>query len=139
MLITNLNKIWKNKKLWAPHGRPKCKYKRDAAWYCSYILRNLRRHWLRIGAYDSKIINDNNMADQKCRTKSNLNIHIVTSRDYIFYFSQWYTQRYYKFLLRIFRREGARQGCGAYERDRCNNYFFKIILIYLNNNFYSRI
>ena len=27
-------------------------------------------------------------------------------------------------MLRIFRREGARQGCGAYERDRWNNYFF---------------
>ena len=43
-------------------------------------------------------------------------------------------------MLRIFRREGARQGCGAYERDRRNNYFLIIILIYLNNNnFYSRI
>ena len=42
---------------------------------------------------------------------------IVTSRDYIFYFSQWYAK-----VLLIFapssRREGARQGCGAYERDR---------------------
>ena len=27
-------------------------------------------------------------------------------------------------MLRIFRREGARQGCGAYERDRWNNNFF---------------
>ena len=27
------------------------------------------------------------------------------------------------FCSEFFRREGARQGCGAYERDRWNNYF----------------
>ena len=63
----------------------------------------------------------------------------VTSRDYIFYFSQWYATVLLIFAPN-FRREGARQGCEAYERDRWNNYFF-IILIYLNGhrNFYSRI
>ena len=36
-----------------------------------------------------------------------------------FIFSQWYaTVLLIFFLLRIFRREGARQGCEAYERDR---------------------
>ena len=41
----------------------------------------------------------------------------VTSRDYIFYFSQWYATVLIIFAPN-FRREGARQGCGAYERDR---------------------
>ena len=63
----------------------------------------------------------------------------VTSRDYIFHFSQWYATVLLIFAPN-FKREGARQGCGAYERDRGNNYFF-IILIYLNEHkhFYSRI
>ena len=63
----------------------------------------------------------------------------VTSRDYIFYFSQWYAQVLLIFAP-TFRREGAHQACGAYDRDRWNNFFF-LIFIYLNKhkNFYSRI
>ena len=57
-------------------------------------------------------------------------IAIVTSRDYIFYFSQWYATVLLIFAP-TFRREVAREGCGAYERDRWNNFFF-IIFIYFN-------
>ena len=44
------------------------------------------------------------------------------------------------FAPNFFRRKFARQGCGTYERNRWNNYFLIIILIYLNEhrNFYSR-
>ena len=69
----------------------------------------------------------------------NIELYYVTSQDYIFYFSQWYATVLLIFAP-TFRREGARQGCGAYERDRWNNYFF-IIFIYLNKHkiFYSTI
>ena len=41
----------------------------------------------------------------------------VTSRDYIFYSSQWFATVLLIFAPNL-RREGARQGCRAYERDR---------------------
>ena len=43
---------------------------------------------------------------------------VVTSRDYIFYFSPMVRNGNVNFCSEFFRREGARQGCGAYERDR---------------------
>ena len=36
---------------------------------------------------------------------------------HVFYFSQWYATVLFIFAPN-FRREGARQGCRAYERDR---------------------